>query len=110
MSPPTKSSALPGDLPSIRSALDRLQKLDAELRIALEDLEHESRRCNDAMERAGWRSGKAESRGALLTESRKAITLDLEKNQIHREQLTERLHLIQKGLKEAPARSLTDDH
>ncbi len=64
------------DLEAVQAELDRLEKRDAELRTALEAVEHESRRCNDALERAGWRSGKAEARGGLLAESRAAIVAD----------------------------------
>lgn len=66
------------DLAAIQAELDRLEKRDAELGAALEDIEHESRRCNDARERAGWRSGEAEARGGLLAESRAAIVADRE--------------------------------
>ena len=50
----------PGDplqeLESIQSELDRLERRDAELRAALDDVEHDALRCNDALERSGWRS------------------------------------------------------
>ncbi|MCK5364674.1 MAG: hypothetical protein KAR22_16980 [Gammaproteobacteria bacterium] len=84
----------------MQAELDRIEKRDAELRSALEDVEHDSRRCNDALERAGWRSGKAESRSAMLAESRRAIVDDRERIRALHVQLTERLTLLRKRLNE----------
>ena len=92
MTLPTSSDDLRG-LAKIQAELDRLEKQDAELQSALDDVDHETRRCNDALERAGWRSGEAEVRTAMLAESRKAIVDDREKNRARRAQLTERLAL-----------------
>ncbi|GMQ75453.1 MAG: hypothetical protein BMS9Abin01_0703 [Gammaproteobacteria bacterium] len=89
MNLPTSSDDLPG-LAAIQAELDRLEKRDAELQSALDDVEHDTRRCNDALERAGWRSGEAEARSAWLAESRRAIVDDREKNRVLRAQLTER--------------------
>ena len=100
MSLPTPSDDLSRDLAAIQAELDRLEKRDAELQSALDDVEHDTRRCNDALERAGWRSGEAESRSAILTESRRAIVDDQERNRVLRAQLTERLALIRKHLNE----------
>jgi len=75
------------DPKAIQAELDRLEERDAELRSALEDIEHESRRCNDALERAGWRSSEAEARGSLLAESREAIVADREELQELRRRL-----------------------
>jgi predicted nucleic acid-binding Zn-ribbon protein len=75
------------DPKAIQAELDRLEERDAELRSALEDIEHESRRCNDALERAGWRSSEAETRGSLLAESREAIVADREELQELRRRL-----------------------
>jgi chromosome segregation ATPase len=90
---PTSSDDLRG-LAAIRAELDRLEKQDAELQSALDDVEHDTRRCNDALERAGWRSGEAEARTAMLAESREAIVDDREKNRVRRAQLTGRLALV----------------
>ena len=87
-----------GVLAAIQAELDRLQKRDVELQSALDDVEHDTRRCNDALERAGWRSGEAEARSAMLAESRRAIVDDREKNRALRAQLTERLALVRNRL------------
>jgi septal ring factor EnvC (AmiA/AmiB activator) len=100
MSPLTSPNELSHDLADIRAKLDRVEKRDAELRSALADVEHDGRRCNDALERAGWRSGKAEARGAILAESRRSIADDRERNRVLHAQLTERLALIRKHLNE----------
>jgi predicted nucleic acid-binding Zn-ribbon protein len=84
---PTASGEPLQDLEAIQAELDRLEKRDAELQSALEDVEHESRRCNDAQERAGWRSGEAEARGGLLAESRAAIVADRQELQELRRRL-----------------------
>lgn len=86
------------DPKAIQAELDRLEERDAELRSALEDVEHESRRCNDALERAGWRSSEAEARGSLLAESREAIVADREELQeLRRRLIRTREHLQGKG-------------
>ena len=100
MNHPTSSGDLPRDLAAIQAELDRLEKRGAELRSALDDVEHDSRRCIDALERAGWRSGGAEARSAMLAESRGAIVDDWKKNRALRAQLTERLALVRKHLNE----------
>ena len=100
MNLPTSSDDQSWDPAAIRTELDRLEKRDAELQSALDDVEHDSRRCNDALERAGWRSGETESRSAILAESRRAIVDDQERNQALHAQLTERLALIRKRLNE----------
>ena len=100
MNLPTSSDELSRNLAAVRAELDRIEKQDAELCSALDDVEHESRRCNDALERAGWRSGKAESRGAMLAESRRAIIDDRERIRALHVQLTERLTLLRKRLNE----------
>jgi len=100
MNHPTSSGELPQELAAIQAELDRLEKRDAELRSALDDVEHDTRRCNDALERAGWRSGEAESRNAILAESRGAIVDDRQRNRVLHAQLTERLALIRKHLNE----------
>ncbi len=100
MNPPMPTDELSRSLAVVQAELDRIEKRDAELRIALADVEHEGRRCNDALERAGWRSGKAEARGAMLAESRRAIIDDRERNRALHVQLHERLALLQKRLNE----------
>jgi chromosome segregation ATPase len=75
------------DPKAIQAELDRLEERDAELRSALEDIEHESRRCNDALERAGWHSSEVEGRRSLLAESREAIVADREELQATRRRL-----------------------
>ena len=90
---PTSSDDLRG-LAEIQTEIDQLEKQDAELQSALDDVDHETRRCNDALERAGWRAGEPEIRAAMLAESRKAIVDDREKNRTRRAQLTERLALV----------------
>lgn len=99
MNLPTASGDPLQDLEAIQAELDRLEKRDAALRSALEDVEHDTRRCNDALERAGWRSGEAEARGSLLAESRKAIVADREEILELRRRLTERLALTRKRLR-----------
>lgn len=98
MNPSTSSDDLTRDLAAIQAELDRLEKRDAELQSALDDVEHDIRRCNDVLERAGWRSGEAEARSAWLAESRGAMADDREKNRALRAQLTERLALVRKRL------------
>ena len=75
----------------MRAELARLEQRAAELDAALDDVEHDTRRCNDALERAGWRSSKAEARARLLAESRQAIIADRERIGALRRQLCERL-------------------
>lgn len=58
------------------------------------------RRCNDEMERAGWRSADAEARGSMLAESRRAIVDDRELNRARRAELVERLTSIEQRLDE----------
>ena len=100
MNPPTPPNTLSCDLDDIRAKLDRLEQRDAELRSAQADVEHDGRRCNDALERAGWHSRKVEARGAMLAESRRAIVDDRERNRAMHAQLIERLALLQKRLNE----------
>ncbi len=100
MNVPPSSDDLSRDPAAIQAELDRLEKRDTELQAALDDVEHDTRRCNDALERAGWRSGEAESRSAILAESRRSIADDRERNRVLHAQLTERLALIRKHLNE----------
>jgi predicted nucleic acid-binding Zn-ribbon protein len=100
MNVPPSSDDLSRDPAAIHAELDRLEKRDTELQAALDDVEHDTRRCNDALERAGWRSGEAESRSAILAESRRSIADDRERNRVLHAQLTQRLALIRKHLNE----------
>ena len=100
VNPPTPPNTLSCDLAEIRAKLDRLEQRDAELRSAQADVEHDGRRCNDALERAGWHYRKVEARGAMLAESRRAIVDDWERNRALRAQLIEGLALLQKRLNE----------
>lgn len=93
------SNALLRELAAIKAELARLEKRNGELGAALDEVEHESRRCNDALERAGWRSGKAEARDNMLAESRRMIVNDREKNRALYVKLNRRLGQIQKHLK-----------
>lgn len=79
------------DLETIRAELERVEARDAELQSALDGVEHDARRCNDALERAGWRSAEAETRSRLLAESRDAIVADRERLRTERQRLEERL-------------------
>ena len=94
MDSPSSSEALRRELAAGRDKLARLEKRDAELEAALADLEHEARRCSDALERAGWRSREAQERSELLTEGCRAIVRDREKNRALRRQLHRRLALL----------------
>ncbi len=100
MNLPTLSDGLSRDLAAIQAELERLEKRDAEMQSALDDVEHDTRRCSDALERAGWRSGEAEARSTWLTESRRAIVDDREKNRALHAQLTERLAQDRRRLNE----------
>lgn len=83
---------------AIRAELAELDRRDAQLLSALDDLEHDLRRCSDALERAGWRSGEGEARHGALTENRKAIVCDRDRIRTKRTQLGERLKSIQENL------------
>ena len=98
MNVPTPTDDLSWDLATIQAELDKLEKRDAELQSALYDVEHDARRCSDALERSGWHSVEAESRSVMLAESRRAILDDREKNRALQTRLNERLALIRKRL------------
>ncbi len=100
MNLPTLFGDLSRDPAAIQAELDRLEKRDAELQAAFDDAEHDTRRCNDALERAGWRSGEAESRSAILLESLRAIVDDRERNRVLHGRLKKRLDVIRKHLYE----------
>lgn len=87
-------------LSAIEDEITRLDRREAQLQSALDDVEHDIRRCNDEMERAGWRSLEAEARGSMLAESRRAIVDDRETNRVRRTELTERLASIKQRLNE----------
>jgi len=100
MDSPSSSEALRRELAAGREELARLEKRDAELEAARADLEHEARRCSDALERAGWRSREAQERSELLAEGCRAIVRDREKNRALRRQLGRRLALLGKRARE----------
>jgi septal ring factor EnvC (AmiA/AmiB activator) len=100
MNLPTSSAELMRDLAAVQAELAQLDRRDAQLQSALADVEHDIRRCNDKLERAGWRSVEAEALGGLLVESRVAIVDDRDKIRKRRAQLTERLTAIRKRLDE----------
>ena len=97
---PESSGELARDLEATRAELAQLERRDAQLQSALDDVEHDLRRSNDALERSGWRSADAESRNDLLLESRKAIVDDRDKVHARRSLLTERLTTIVQRLEE----------
>ena len=100
MSLPTEIGSLLRDRSRIRSELERLERRDAELRAALDDIDHDARRCRDALERTGWRSAQTEARGSLLEENRKAIVADLARNREERDALASRLDAVRERLQE----------
>ena len=100
MKPPSASGDPSRDLEAIQSELDRLDKRDAQLQAALEDIEHDTRRCNDALERAGSRSGEAEARSTMLDENRRVIAADRQSNEALRRESNSRLALTRKRLQE----------
>lgn len=81
----------PSSRQAVRAELEQLDRRDAELAAALAEIEHEARRCNDALERTGWRSGESEARAGLLEESRRAIMADRESIATRRRALEKRL-------------------
>lgn len=97
---PTSPDEDSRSLCAIEDELARLDRREAQLQAALDDVEHDMRRCNDEMERAGWRSAEAEARGSMLVESRKAIVDDQALNRVRRAELLERWSAIEKGLDE----------
>ena len=105
MDPTASSEELGRELASGQAELARLEKRDAELEAALAQVEHDARRCSDALERAGWRSGEAEARSAMLAEAATSIKRDREENRKLRRQLGRRLAL----LRERAAESNPDD-
>lgn len=91
MSAPVQFDDPPPDGQAIQAELDRLDRREAEIQSALDDVDHDMRRCNDDLERAGWRSGHLEARRRLLMESRQAIVADLERLASRRLAIGERL-------------------
>jgi chromosome segregation ATPase len=75
--PPT-SIGLHEERAAIETELATLERREIELRSALHDVEHDMRRCNDALERLGWSSAEDETRRDLLLESRASIVRDRE--------------------------------
>jgi chromosome segregation ATPase len=100
MNPPASSDALRRELAAIRAELEQLDRRDAQLLSALGDLEHDMRRCTDALERVGWRFGEGEARHGMLAENHRAIIADRENLRIRKNQLGECLKSIQQRLNE----------
>lgn len=100
MNPSASSNRLRREMDAIEVELAELDRRDAQLRSALGDLEHDLRRCTDALERAGWHSGEGEARHGMLSENRKAIDSDRALIRTKRAQLRERLQSIQKRMTE----------
>jgi chromosome segregation ATPase len=97
---PASSNELARSLAAVQRELAQLEQREGQLQSALDDVEHDLRRCNDALERAGWRSIDMQSRNSMLAESRRAIVEDLEKNRIRSGELVERLSALRRRLKE----------
>lgn len=100
MDPPRTQLELRRQQSAIETELTGLARRDAELRSALIDLEHDLRRCNDALERLGWSSRSDEARRDLLLESRAAISRDREKTADRFSELERRLARIRQRLVE----------
>jgi septal ring factor EnvC (AmiA/AmiB activator) len=97
---PESDHELERDLAATRDELVELDRRDAQLESALDDVEHDIRRCRDTLERSGWRSPEAQARNVLLIESRAAIFDDREKIRHRRAELSERLAVISRRLGE----------
>lgn len=97
---PDSNDELERDLAATRDELAQLDRRDTQLTSALDDVEHDMRRCSDALERSGWRSADAQTRNALLIESRDAIVDDRERIRHRRAELSERLAVISRQLGE----------
>lgn len=100
---PESPDVLERDLAATRDEIATLDRRDAELRSALDEVEHDLRRSGDALERSGWRCVEGQTRNALLEESREAIVDDRKRIRARRAELTERLAAIIRRLDE-------DDH
>lgn len=97
---PASPSELTRCLAAVERELAQLERRNAQLQFALDDVEHDLRRCNDALERAGWRSVEMQSRNSMLVESRGAILGDLKKNRLRSRELVEHLDALSRRLKE----------
>ena len=97
--PPT-SSGLRRERAEIESELATLERRELELRSAMYDVEHDMRRCNDALERLGWSSREDESRRDLLLERRASIVRDRETVRERSSELEARLTSIRQRLEE----------
>ena len=94
------SAGLRHERAAIEAELATLGRQEIELRSALNDVEHDMRRCNDALERLGWSSREEETRRDLLLESRASIVRDRETIRDRRTGLEERLANILRRLNE----------
>lgn len=100
MSSSPTSPALQRERAVIEAELETLGRRDAELRSALDDVEHDMRRCNDALERIGWSSREEEARRDLLRDNRAVIAREREMIGERRAQLVKRLSAIEQRLDE----------
>jgi septal ring factor EnvC (AmiA/AmiB activator) len=80
-----------GDAGSVEAEMRRLDDVNAQLQSALDDLEHDMRRCTDALERAGWQSGELEGRMSTLRGNRRIIMDEQERNRGTHARLGQRL-------------------
>ena len=97
---PESSEELVQELAKTEAELAELDRREVQLQSALDDVEHDLRRCNDALERSGWRSVEAQARNTLLTQSRTAIVGDRDRIRDRRARLSEHLTLIRQRLNE----------
>jgi len=82
----------------MEAELATLERRDSELRSALQDIEHDMRRCNDGLERLGWSSRADEVRRNLLLENRTAVVRDRETIRDRCTELEKRLTRIRQKL------------
>ncbi len=95
---PTGNEELSRELTGIQAEIQRLDDYEAQLRAALAEIEHHARRCNDALERAGWRCGEAEAQDSSLADNHRLTTRDLRKIRAQRARLADRLIPLRRRL------------
>ena len=78
----------------LREKLERLEKTADVIEEGLSDFQHELRRVDDALVRAGGRSLELDRKERQLRENIKLARKDLEKNRVAREKLTKRLSTL----------------
>jgi len=82
----------------IQRELKRVKRLGEQLEYALDDVDHDVRRCSDALERLGGRSAELEQRMAVLQDNRRAILADQNENRAACRELTRRLASVERRL------------